>query len=92
MDYCLKNNINKIVHLGDWFHSRYSINVLSIECSYKIIDLLKRNGIRLYVLKGNHDQYYKNQPKPHSLMLFNEHNIVTIIDQPIEFDDEIICP
>jgi len=91
-DYCLLNNINKIIHLGDWFNSRYSINVLSIECSYKIIDMLNVNGISLYITKGNHDQYYKNQPNPHSLMIFNEFDNVHIIDKPIEYDDEIICP
>lgn len=54
--------------------------------------MLKRNNIHLYIVKGNHDQYYKNQPEPHSLMVFNKHDNVTIIDNPMEFDDEIVCP
>ena len=91
-DYCNRNNINKIIHLGDWFNSRYSINVLAIECSYNIIKMLKKNGIHLYICIGNHDTYFKQQQEPHSLMIFNKHDNVTIIDKPIEFDDEVICP
>ena len=91
-DYCAINNVNKIVHLGDWFNSRYTINVLSIEMSYKIAKLLKDNDITLYIVKGNHDQYFKNKPKPHSLMLFDKYDNVVVIDEPMEFDDEIICP
>lgn len=91
-DYCLKNNIKNIIHLGDWFHTRYSINVLSINCSYKIMNLLERNGIHLYIIKGNHDQYYKNKPKPHSLMIFEKFKKVTIVDEPMEIDESILCP
>jgi DNA repair exonuclease SbcCD nuclease subunit len=91
-DYCIKNNIKSIIHLGDWFHTRYSINVLSIDISYKIINLLKENNIHIYIIKGNHDQYYKNQNNPHSLLLFKKYDNVTIVDQPLELEDEILTP
>jgi len=91
-DYCLLNNINKIIHLGDWFNSRYSINILTLSYAYKIVEMLDKNNIHIHICIGNHDQYYKNQPNPHSLMIFNEFDNVHIIDKPTEYDDEIICP
>ena len=92
VDYCIKNNISKIIHLGDWFHTRFSLNVLSINTSYKILNLLERNGIHIYIIKGNHDTYYKNKPTPHSLMIFEKYHNVTIVDDPMEFDHEVLCP
>lgn len=91
-DYCVMNNITKIIHLGDWFNSRYTINVLSIELSYKIAKMLNDNGITLYIIKGNHDIYFKNKPRPHSLMLFDKYDNVVVIEEPTEFDEEILCP
>lgn len=91
-DYCIRNNVKSIIHLGDWFNSRYSINVLAIEQSYKIINLLKEAGIHLYIIKGNHDQYYKNQENPHSLMIFNKFSNVTIVDHPLTIEEVILCP
>ena len=91
IDYCLENNINRIIHLGDWFNNRYSINVLSMQCSIKIIELLEKNNIDIIIIKGNHDQYYKNKSFPHSLILFNTHKNVTIVEKELELENEVIC-
>ena len=91
-DYCNVNNISNIIHCGDMFHTRYSINILTLSYSYKIIELLKKNNIHIYICIGNHDLYYKSLPEPNTLMVLNKYDNVTIINEPTEFDHEIICP
>jgi DNA repair exonuclease SbcCD nuclease subunit len=91
-DYCISNNLKSIIHLGDFFDNRYSLNVLTIKTALNIIDLLKENGIHIYIIKGNHDQYYKNDLTTHSLIVFNEHDNVTIIDTPFESTHEVLSP
>jgi len=66
--------------------------VLTLSYAYKIIKLLEKNNIHIYIIKGNHDSYYKNQDFPHSLMIFNKYDNVTIVDKPLELEDEILCP
>jgi len=92
VDYCIKNDISNIIHGGDFFHTRYSLNVLTISYSYKIVDLLRKNNIHMYICIGNHDQYYKKHQKHHALMIFEKYSNITIIDTPTELDDEILCP
>jgi DNA repair exonuclease SbcCD nuclease subunit len=91
-DYCLTQNIKKIIHLGDFFDNRYHINVLTMNESFKILKMLEDNGIEIFIIKGNHDQYYKNDQSIHSLVMFNNHSNVTIVDEIMEFDHEILCP
>lgn len=81
IDFCNENDIKTVIHMGDWFNSRKSINVLSLWQSIEICQLFERNGINLFLIKGNHDQFYKNQLKPHSLLHLGLISYVNIIDE-----------
>lgn len=59
--YLLENNIKRIVHLGDFFDHRRFINFKVINHNRKMfLDELRKNGIFMDIIPGNHDCAYKN--------------------------------
>ena len=59
--YCVDNNIDTVLHLGDFFDRRKYINFKVLnQVRKRIIDKFKDNNITLHVVIGNHDTFYKN--------------------------------
>ncbi len=57
--YLEENNISEVIHLGDVFDNRRSIDYQALSWSKEnVFDKLK--GKRVHVLVGNHDAYFKN--------------------------------
>lgn len=55
IEYCVKNNIQEIYHLGDWFTSRKAQSLDVLKATMDIIGDFMRNGITCSIIKGNHD-------------------------------------
>lgn len=53
--YCKKNDIHKIIFLGDWFHLKNKIQVPSYIKSIEVLTAFKNEGIDITFLIGNHD-------------------------------------
>ena len=73
-----KNNIDTIIHMGDIFDGRKSIDYYSLQWSKRVVfEPLKK--YKVYSIAGNHDCYYKNTNEINSpeLLLQNYPNIVT---------------
>lgn len=92
IDTCSRNNISKIIHLGDWHDNRKALSVKTIITSWQIALMLEEVGIELYTLLGNHDIFYKNQLHPHSLKFFEKFQNIHIIDRPVELEDITLVP
>lgn len=90
-DYCEENNINNIIHCGDFFHNR---KILNTKTQNIAIDIAKRKPVDLqcYIAVGNHDCYYKNKIHPNTLRLFDEYSTISIIDKPFKIDNITIIP
>ena len=76
--YLEKHNIDTIIHMGDMFDSRKSIDYQSLEWSKRVVfEPLKK--YKVYAITGNHDAYYKNTNKVNSpeLLLKDYDNIIT---------------
>ena len=76
--YLEKNNIDTIIHMGDVFDSRKSIDYQSLEWSKRVVfEPLKK--YKVHAITGNHDAYYKNTNKVNSpeLLLKDYDNIIT---------------
>ena len=83
-----KNNIDTIVHMGDIFDSRKSIDYQSLEWSKRVVfEPLKK--YKVHAITGNHDAYYKNTNKVNSpeLLLKDYDNIITY-SKPTEINIE----
>lgn len=59
--YLKENGIQNILHLGDYYDHRKYINFKALNHNRKIfLDVLKREGITMDIIPGNHDTFFKN--------------------------------
>lgn len=83
--YLKQNGINKILHLGDYYENRTSINFKALNHNRRIfLDQLRDRRIHMDIIPGNHDVYYKNTNQLNSLkeLLGHYMNEVRIIEKP----------
>jgi DNA repair exonuclease SbcCD nuclease subunit len=90
-----KNNINTVLILGDTFDRRKYVNFYALDRAKKMFfDELERRGIRVHMLAGNHDTYFKNTNDVNSPdLLLNEYANIDVISKPetIIIDGVSIC-
>jgi len=79
---CEKQNIKQILHLGDYYDHRKFVNFKALNNNRRIfLDQLRKRGMSMDIIPGNHDTYYKNTNELNSLKeclghYMNEVNIV----------------
>lgn len=84
--YLLKNNIKTILHLGDYYDNRKTVNFKALNHNRRIfLDKLREYGIHMDIIPGNHDVYFKNTNELNSLKELQGHymNEVSIIEDPV---------
>lgn len=88
-------NITHVLILGDTFDRRKYVNFYSLQRAKQMFfDRLEARNIKVYMLVGNHDTYYKNTNEVNSPdLMLSEYENITIINDPqtIEIDDVKIC-
>jgi DNA repair exonuclease SbcCD nuclease subunit len=77
-----ENEIDHVIFMGDWFDKRDSINISTLNYSYKALSKLNSLNIPIFLLLGNHDLYLRNNRDVHSLVYFHEFNHCTLIESP----------
>ena len=85
--YLKENNIDSIIHLGDYFEHRKFVNFKALNQNKRVfLDILRERGIHMTIIPGNHDVYYKNTNQLNSLTeCLSEYNdCVTIYQEPID--------
>lgn len=87
--------IDTVLILGDTFDRRKYVNFYALDRAKKMFfDKLEERGIRVHMLAGNHDTYYKNTNDVNSPdLLLREYNNIDVIDSPetIVVDGTSIC-
>ena len=89
--YLKEHNIKQIVHLGDYYDNRKAINIKCLNHNRKhFLEPLRDLGIRMDIIPGNHDTYYKDTNTPNSLkeLLGFFINEVAIIEKPTVLEYE----
>jgi DNA repair exonuclease SbcCD nuclease subunit len=90
-----ENNITTVLVLGDTFDRRKYVNFYALDRAKKMFfDKLEERGIRVHMLAGNHDTYYKNTNEVNSPdLLLTEYNNIDVISKPetIVIDGSSIC-
>jgi len=89
--YLKDNGIKQIIHLGDYYDNRKAINIKALNDNRKyFLEPMRELGIRMDIIPGNHDTYFKDTNTPNSLkeLLGFFINEVTIIEKPtvLEYD------
>lgn len=89
------SGIDTVLILGDTFDRRKYVNFYALDRAKKMFfDKLEERGIRVHMLAGNHDTYYKNTNDVNSPdLLLREYNNIDVIDSPetIVIDGTSIC-
>lgn len=88
-DYCSENNIENILFMGDFFDSRASIDVKTLNIASKSLYDIAENGINISLILGNHDIYLRDSTSIHSLFAFGGHKNIDIIDTPLFCKDGV---
>lgn len=83
--YLKENGISTILHLGDYYDNRKTVNFKALNHNRVIfLDKLREYNIHMDIIPGNHDVYFKNTNTLNSLKELMGHymNEVSIIEEP----------
>jgi len=85
--YIKKNKIRQVLCLGDTFDRRKSVNFSSLEAAKEMwFTPLQKLGVKMTMLVGNHDIYYKNTLRINApSLLLGEYGNIQVVDSPGEF-------
>jgi DNA repair exonuclease SbcCD nuclease subunit len=92
--YLLENDIKQILHLGDYYDNRKTVNFKALHHNRKIfLERLREYGITMDIIPGNHDVYYKNTNELNALKELQGHymNEVNLIMEPTEMTYDGLC-
>ena len=80
--YLKENNINTVVHSGDFFDNRKTVNFETLQhANNTFIQPIIDNGIDLHMIMGNHDSYFKSSGELSSIkLLYDDISNITIYD------------
>lgn len=87
-----KRNAETCIFLGDYHHHRATINVSTLKYIMDSIRLLSNNFEHVYMITGNHDLFYREKRDVHSLLVGDEFENVTIVDEQLISGDVAIIP
>lgn len=90
-DVCVRKNIDNIIHTGDFFHERETINKKTLTLAQNIIEKTPTSVIH-WIIVGNHDTYYKTNIHPHALQVFKNYNEVVIADELCDLNNIALIP
>ena len=79
------------IFLGDWHHSRHTINVSTLNYSIEALEKLIDNFEKTYMIIGNHDLYYRDRRDVHSLVL-SKGKDVHLIENITKIGDAVFAP
>lgn len=82
-----ERGIKTVIHLGDAFDSRKTIDFWALDWAKKnVYDKFRDLGVELYNIVGNHDAYYKNTNDVNSInSLLTEYKNVVKVTEPKEY-------
>jgi DNA repair exonuclease SbcCD nuclease subunit len=83
--YLEEHNITEILHLGDYYEHRKFVNFKALEHNRKtFLDVLRAKNLKMTIIPGNHDVFYKNTNELCSLKELMGHytDVVKIEMQP----------
>lgn len=89
--YCVSNNIDQVLHLGDLMDRRKYVNFNTLcEVRKRFFNHLETNRMHMHCIVGNHDTFYKNTNEVNSLreLFVGKNEYFHLYERPtaVEFD------
>jgi len=78
-----RENIKTVIHMGDAFDNRRSIDLQSLEWAKQVVfNRISEMGITMHMIVGNHDTYFKNTNSVNSVgLLLKEYDNIKIYSE-----------
>lgn len=80
------------IFCGDFHHNRSVLNIRTLEYSVEILEKLSKSFNKVYMILGNHDVFFRNSIKTHSLRFGNHITNIKIIDELTIADNCAMIP
>ena len=78
--------------LGDWHHQRASVNVATLNASWKDLKKLNDAFEKVYFITGNHDLFYRDKRELNSMEFARDLPNFVMVDEILEQGDVGIIP
>jgi Calcineurin-like phosphoesterase len=80
------------IFLGDWHHNRSTTDVSTMNYTVSNLEKLNDSFEKVYLIMGNHDEFYKDKREIHSLEFARLFPKITVVNQTITEGDITIMP
>lgn len=87
-----ENDCDTCLFLGDYNHTRASINVQTLQFGLRALEKLNDNFDQTFFIPGNHDLYYRDKRDVHSVEWAKHLPKVTIVNDWFSAGDVVIAP
>jgi len=82
----INEGVEVLAILGDFYDNRNAVNTKSDNLGITAIEsILSKTKVKIYMIVGNHDIYYKNTRETSSLKQFERYDRVLVINSPMKF-------
>jgi DNA repair exonuclease SbcCD nuclease subunit len=80
------------IFLGDWHHNRNTTDVSTMNYTVSNLEKLNNSFERVYIILGNHDEYYKDKREIHSLEFARLFPNIVLVNETLHDNGVTICP
>jgi len=87
-----KNDCDTCIFVGDWHNNRSTTDVSTMNYTVSNIELLNKSFEKVYIIMGNHDEFYKDKREIHSLEFARLFPNVVIVNETITEGDVTFMP
>ena len=91
-DVARNRGITTCLFLGDWNHSRASINVATLNYSTQNLEKLNETFNAVHFLPGNHDEYYRDRREYNSIPFIKRFDNIHFYNDITTVDDCTFVP
>lgn len=86
------NNCDVCIFLGDYFHNRNNTNLITMNYGLKGMQVISKGFERIYMIPGNHDNFYKDRRDINSIAWASHIQNIKILNEITCLDDAIFVP
>lgn len=87
-----ENNCETCLFLGDYHNNRASINIVTLNYSLSVLEMLSQNFDQVFFIPGNHDLYYRDKRDIKSIEWAKHIPNIRIVDNFLKEGDVTIVP
>jgi DNA repair exonuclease SbcCD nuclease subunit len=91
-DTAQKEGCETAIFLGDWHHNRNTTDVSTMNYTVSNLEKLNNSFEKVYLIMGNHDEFYKDKREIHSLEFARLFPNIHVVNETLTQGDVTIMP